>query len=100
MKTTINEQNDLIIAVLEGSFDTAASEQAANDLAPLHECKDRDVLIDCTDLTYICSSGLRILLGIRKSAAAAGRNVTLSHVNADIRDVLMITGFQNLFNIE
>ncbi len=99
MKTTITKQEGKIIATLEGSLDTAASEQTAKELTPLNDCEGCDIQIDCTRLTYICSSGLRILLSIRKRAAVFGSHVTLTGVNDDIRDVLQTTGFNNLFDI-
>ena len=99
MKTTITEKDGKLIASLEGSLDTAASEQTAKDLTPLNDCEGHDIEIDFAKLVYISSSGLRILLGIRKRAAAVGSRVALSGVNSDILDVLQTTGFTNLFDI-
>jgi len=100
MKTTITKEDGKLIATLEGSLDTAAAEQTSRELAPLNDCEGLDIIIDCTGLTYISSSGLRILLSIRKYAAAVGSNVTLTGVSDGIFDVLKITGFNNLFTIE
>ena len=100
MKTNIIEQNGKLTAYLEGSLDTAASGQTALELAPLKNCQGHDIDIDCSKLTYISSSGLRILLTIRKNASAVGSSVTLIGVSDDIRDVLTTTGFHNLFTIK
>ncbi len=100
MKTTISEHDGKFFATLEGSLDTAAAEQTARELKPLHNCQGHDIVIDCSKLTYISSSGLRILLGIRKHAAANDSSVTLTGTSLDIRDLLQITGFHNLFIIE
>ncbi len=100
MKVTISENNGKLVATLEGSLDTAASEQTARDLEPLHNCQGHDIIIDCSQLTYISSSGLRILLGIRKHAAALGSTVTITGASTDIYDMMVVTGFHNLFIIE
>lgn len=100
MKTTITEENGKIIATLEGILDTAASEKVSRELSPLHDSEGRDIVIDCNKLNYICSSGLRILLGIRKHASVTGSHVSLIGVNDHIMDVLFTTGFQNLFTIK
>jgi anti-sigma B factor antagonist len=100
MNTTVTEQNGKLIAKLEGSLDTAAAEQTAQQLSPLQKCEGRDIVIDCTGLTYISSSGLRIFLSIRKNAAIVGSHVTLTGISDNIRDVLITTGFHNLFTIE
>ena len=70
MKTTFREENGKYIATLEGRLDTVASEQTAKDLSVLDDCTGHDIVIDCTKLEYISSSGLRILLNLRKTAAA------------------------------
>ena len=97
MKTTIQETEKEIVAVLAGELDTAAAPEFETAMQPLFESKGRDIVIDCTDLEYIASSGLRILLNILKKAKAAGSKVVLRNVNDIIRDVLDMTGFVNLF---
>ena len=60
----------------------------------------KDITIDCSQLEYIASSGLRILLGLLKSAKANGNKVVLKSLNDEIKDVFKMTGFIDLFNIE
>lgn len=100
MKTSIQEKDGKLIAVLEGELDTAAAVQTEKELQPLHEAGGKDIVIDCEKLDYIASSGLRILLAILKKAKASGASVTLSKVNDDIKNVFKMTGFINLFNFE
>ena len=57
-------------------------------------------MIDCTQLEYIASSGLRLLLGILKQAKASGSRVVLKNVNEVVRDVLELTGFISIFEFE
>lgn len=100
MTTTIQETEGKIIAVLSGELDTAAVSETEKALQPLLECKGKDILIDCTSLEYISSSGLRVLLGILKNANANGSKVVLKNVNEVIRDVLELTGFISIFEFE
>ena len=100
MKTTVNQADDKIFVTLEGELDTAAAAEVEQELRPLYNSDGHDVIIDCTHLDYIASSGLRILLGILKGAKAAGSKVTLCHVNADIKNVFHLTGFDALFEFE
>ena len=89
-----------MVAILEGRLDTAVSEEVEEQLSPLHKCKDKDIVIDCTDLTYISSSGLRILLSIYKFTRRTGHKAVLMHINDDIHDTFAISGFIQLFTIE
>jgi anti-sigma B factor antagonist len=66
-------------------------------LKPLYKSDGRDVTIDCTELEYIASSGLRILISILKGAKANGSKVVLKNLNDDIKNVFKLTGFINLF---
>lgn len=99
MKTTIKEQENQILVTLEGELDTAAAAVVETELHSLYNSDGRDIVIDCSGLEYIASSGLRILLSILKGAKAADSKVTLCHVNDDILNVFRLTGFDKLFEI-
>lgn len=100
MKTTIQEIDGKLLAVLDGQLDTAAAVEVEQQLQPLYENEDKDIVMDCEKLEYIASSGLRILLSILKRAKAHGHTVTLKGLNDDIKNVFKMTGFINLFQFE
>ncbi|MBO4690080.1 MAG: STAS domain-containing protein [Paludibacteraceae bacterium] len=100
MKASIEEQDGKLVATLAGEMDTAAAVEAEETLKPLQATNGKDVYIDCAELEYIASSGLRILLAILKSAKANGSRVVLRHVNDDIKNVFKLTGFINIFEFE
>ena len=97
MNTTIHEENGQLVAVLEGRLDTSVAEEVEEKISPLFDCTDKDIVIDCTGLTYISSSGLRIFLRIVKSARAKEKPVYIKGMTANIRSVLSMAGFLNLF---
>ena len=100
MVTKIEEIDGKYIATLEGEMDTAAAEEAEQVLRPLYNSGGKDVVIECSGLDYIASSGLRNLILILKGAKANGSKVTLKHVNDDIMNVFKLTGFTTLFEFE
>ena len=61
---------------------------------------DGTIVLDCREMTYISSSGLRIFLTLRKSALQKGGKVIVRAINDDIRSVFLMTGFLNLFEIQ
>ncbi len=99
MVATIHEIDNQYVATLKGELDTAAAVEAEQVLKPLYKSDGRDIIIDCTDLEYIASSGLRILISILKGARANGSKVVIRNLNDDIRNVFRLTGFINLFEI-
>lgn len=100
MKTSIQELEDKYVVTLEGEFDTAAAEEVEKTLQPLYKSNGRDIIIDCTQLEYIASSGLRILISILKGAKVSGSKVIMRNMNEDIKTVFKLTGFINLFEFE
>lgn len=100
MTTTIQEIDGKIVATLSGELDTAAAQEAEKALQPLLSCEGKEIVIDCTNLDYIASSGLRIFLSILKQAKGVGSRVVLKNVNDVIRDVLELTGFISIFEFE
>jgi len=97
MKTTIQEQDNNIVAFLEGSLDTAAATETEKTMSPLNDVADKDIIIDCTALEYISSAGLRIFLGILQNAQEKGRHVYIRGINDKVRAIFTITGFSNIF---
>ena len=100
METKIQELDGKLVATLVGEMDTAAAVEAEQILKPLYQSNGKDVIIDCKNLEYIASSGLRILLGILKGAKATGSKVVLKDVNDDIKNVFKLTGFISIFDFE
>ena len=100
MTTTIQENGNQLIALFAGRLDTAAAIPTMEAVKPLLEAANREIILDCTELEYISSSGLRIFLSIRKDAAAHGSKVIVRNISADIRQVFMMTGFISLFEIQ
>ena len=86
-------------ATVSGRLDTPAAVKAQQEIIPLLENADKAITLDCKDLEYISSSGLRLFLTIRKEVSAKGGSICIENINEDIRKVFMMTGFFNLFDI-
>ena len=100
MKTTVLEIDGRLVALLSGELDTAATVETETALKPLFESQGKDLVLDCTELEFIASSGLRLLMNLLKKAKANGERVILKNVNEVIRDVLELTGFISYFEFE
>lgn len=100
MNAKIEEIDGKYVATLEGEMDTAAALEAEETLKPLFTSDGKDVIIDCTHLEYIASSGLRILISILKGARSTGSRVVMRGVNDDIKNVFNLTGFTSIFEFE
>ena len=99
LKITITEENGGMFATIEGRLDTPSAIKAQQDIVPLLENADKTITLNCKDMEYISSSGLRLFLALRKEAAAKGGMVVITNINDEIKKVFMMTGFFNLFEI-
>ena len=100
MQININTQGNETVAALSGRLDTPAAQELAEQFDILASKADGTVVLDCSQLEYISSSGLRLFLTLRKAAATKGGKVIVRGINSDVRSVFMITGFLNLFEIQ
>lgn len=100
MTIVIQESENAVLGILDGRLDTAASIQFSKDIQPLLDKADKHLVLDCDKLSFISSSGLRLLLTIRKATIAKGGDVTIKNVSDDVKQVFTITGFYSLFNFE
>ena len=95
----VKEENGGMTAIIRGRLDTPASVKAQQEIVPLLDNADKEIILNCEELEYISSSGLRLFLTIRKESAAKGGKVVIEHINDEIKKVFMMTGFFNLFEI-
>ena len=100
MEVFIEKENNVTTARFVGRLDTPASQEVSQSIEPILNDPTGTIVLDCKEMSYISSSGLRIFLTIRKAAAAKGGNVIVKDINNDIRQVFLMTGFLNLFEIQ
>ena len=99
MDIIINNEMGKTLVVLKGRIDTTNADQFQQDIAPLMEDEHPDIEIDCSEMTYTSSQGLRIFLLLQKSVNARGGKMVLRKMNPQVKEVFDITGFSNIITI-
>ena len=99
MEVQVTKEAAATVAALIGRLDTLAAQEIAPQMDEL-KLVDGTLILDCNQLSYISSSGLRIFLTLRKAAAEKGGKVIVRGLSNEIRSVFMMTGFLNLFEIQ
>ena len=99
MTQIIKEPGRTVIKTGE-RIDTLNAAQFESDIQPALE-QGVNLEIDCTDLNYMASSGLRVFQStIRTVVRGLGGQIKLTHVNDDIFDILKMTGFTRHITVE
>ena len=92
-----NEGTKLTIA-LEGRLDTTTAPQleaeVKGSLAGVTE-----LVMDFSQLEYLSSAGLRVLLAAQKAMNKQG-SMVIRHVNETIQEIFEVTGFLDILTIE
>jgi len=99
MTTAIKKEGDISILSLTGSLDTNTSKEAEDQINKLLEEGSIKLLIDLTDLDYISSSGLRILLSTSKKLKPLKGEMRICGLNETVNEVFEISGFTMIFKI-
>ena len=87
-----------LTVTLEGKLDTATAPTLSD--AILGDAETADALVlDMAELTYLSSAGLRLLLVLHKMMAPKG-GLLLKNVNETNMEILDLTGFSEILNIE
>ena len=88
----------VVVVTLDGRLDVTGSQVAHDALVAALPAGGR-LVIDMTACDYVASSGLRVLLIVAKQSAASGCTTVLCGVQEHVRDVIEMTGFENLLAI-
>ena len=96
MRIDFTKSGGSVTAAINGRLDTATAPELERFLAD--NLADADALvIDCAELIYISSAGLRVLLSAHKRLKGA---LTLKNVSELVMEVLEMTGFTDILVIE
>ena len=100
MDVTIKKDGSRTIVSLNGRIDTTNADQFQKDINPLFEGENPDIEIDCTDMNYTSSQGLRMFLMLQKSVMARSGKLVLKRMQPQVKEVFDITGFSSIIKIE
>ena len=99
MNVTINEEGAKALVTLEGRLDTTNADQFMKDITPLMNGSHQEIEMDCTDMEYTSSQGLRMFLMLQKNVSARGAELVLKNMKPHVKEVFDITGFSHIINI-
>jgi len=89
---------DKVNVTLKGELDTPTTVEIQSDIDKILEQADKLITIDCSQLEYIASSGLRQLIAIYKRCSAEGGHLKLVSVTPEVMEIFAITNFDKVFD--
>ena len=97
MSITILHQEDTNTIVVAGRIDTLTANQLEAQLLPAITEGSANITIDCSDVDYISSTGLRVFILADKKANQLNGTVTIKGLDDFLKDIFEISGLTDFF---
>lgn len=98
MKINQNREAEKLTVAIEGRLDTTTAPEFEKMLGEIMGGVT-ELVLDMTNLEYVSSAGLRVILKAQKVMFSQGK-MTLTGVNESVMEVFEITGFSDILNIQ
>ena len=93
-----NQEGSKLVFSLDGRLDTITAPQLEEEVkASIDDITE--LVFDFTDLTYVSSAGLRVLLSTQKTMNEKG-SMVVRNVSDEIQEIFDVTGFTDILTIE
>lgn len=99
MELQFDQKDDFTIVYVSGRVDTTNYNEFEKQVSEKVDASNSNVIINCSELNFISSSGLRVFLLTQKKLTAAGRKLKLSDMQPAIKEIFDISGFSQIFEI-
>jgi serine/threonine-protein kinase RsbW len=99
MDITTRTRNDVTLIAFGGKLDSNTAPLAQQALDGILAGGGRKIVVDFTELDYISSAGLRVLLGTAKRLSGAGSALRLFGLNETVGEVFEISGFATILAV-
>lgn len=92
-------KGNVLNVTLKGRLDTNTAPSLEKQLKELITGEVKELIFDFSDLAYIASAGLRVLLSTQKIMSKQGKFV-IKNVSEAVMEVFELTGFVDILTIE
>lgn len=99
MMVSIDKQDGKTVVRIDGRIDSSNVERFQQEIAPLMEEEYPNIDVDCSNLSYTSSQGLRAFLMLQKYVNNNQGQMVMRNMNPMVKEVFDITGFSNIITI-
>lgn len=99
MEIKVNRINEVTVLALAGRMDSQTAPHVEDQAKTAISGGDTKIVLDCTELAYTSSAGLRVILNAAKAARSRGGDLVLANVQLPVEKVLSLTGFTSMMTL-
>lgn len=96
--TNIQEvvKGDVVVLHVKGKLDTILSPQVEKKGIQLMNAGQMKLILDISDVSYVNSAGLRMLLSLKKQMKSAGGKFIVCNLRPEVMEIMKICGFDHV----
>lgn len=98
MATTFEQSGSVLTVKPEGRIDTKTSPILESDIQKYIDSTD-NMILDFTNVDYISSGGMRVLLALHKRLKKKGGTLKVINVKDSIYDIFKLVGFHSMVEV-
>ncbi|MEE8336067.1 MAG: STAS domain-containing protein [Candidatus Neomarinimicrobiota bacterium] len=99
MEIKQREQTGFIIFDLKGHLDTTTAPEVEVEISKKIGEGEKKIIVNLSDVDYISSSGLRVLLATLKELKKDGGILKIFGLNETVQEIFDISGFSVIFDL-
>ena len=99
MNVEVLKSEEYALVSVEGRVDTTNAGEFEKTMMEVIDGGANNIVLDCSALNYISSSGLRVFLIVQKKMMATKGHFSLCSLQPGIKEIFDISGFSSIFKV-
>lgn len=99
MNISIDEKDNCFTVVISGDIEMMTIKEFKEKLLDLGQKADKDIIADLSDVDYIDSSGVGVLISLLKLQKKKGKNLVIDKVSDKVLNVLRLSSLADVFSL-
>lgn len=99
MDVTISEKQDAFVVSVNGRVDAVTAPELEKTISTYIDKDKGNIVLDFSELEYISSAGLRVVLVTAKKMKAKQGELLVSGLKDTVKDVFELSGFYSIIKI-
>lgn len=99
MEIVINENENNVLVLVSGDIEMMTIKEFKEKLFDIGQNVDKDVELDLSNVDYIDSSGVGVLISLLKLQKKKGKLLKINKVSTQVLNVLQLSSLSDVFNL-
>ena len=100
ISSTISDDGKELTISIDGRFDFSCHQEFRQTYEQVGGGRFESYAVDMAETTYLDSSALGMLLLLRDYAGGDLANISITNCNSDVKKILTISNFEQLFKVK